>query len=39
MKTALVNEDHNQQGEEWSVSFDGHNTSDASQTVICKDRD
>lgn len=35
MKTALVNEFIEKNGTEWSVSFDGYNTSDISQTVIC----
>lgn len=34
MKTRItVNEDHGTDGVEWSVSFDGYNTEDNSQTV------
>lgn len=39
MKNALVNEDINQNGTDWSVSFDGYNTGDNSQTVICANKD
>lgn len=34
MKTALVNEEINKNGTVWSVSFDGFNTTNNSQTVI-----
>lgn len=37
MKNALVNEIHHADHVEWSVSVDGFNTPDSSQTVICKD--
>lgn len=35
MKTALVNEDVHNNGTDWSVSMDGYNTDNDSQTIIC----
>lgn len=39
MKTTLVNESHDETGVEWSVSVDGFNTPNSSQTIAVRDKE